>query len=70
MMTRRDRIFRTALFACTALETIGVMFGGTTLLTVGLVGAVMTALLWTWMDAADASVARDKKRAARRAGTR
>lgn len=69
MMTRRDRIFRTAMFACTSLETIGVMFSGTTLLTVGLVGAVMTALLWTWMDAADASVAKQRK-SARRAGTR
>lgn len=68
-MTRRDRIFRTAIFTCTALETVGVMFGGDTLLTIGLVGAVMTALLWTWMDAADASVAK-QKRAARRAGTR
>lgn len=68
-MRRRDKIFRSAMFACTAIETVGVMFGTETLLTIGLVGAVMTALLWTWMDAADASVAK-QKRAARRAGTR
>lgn len=69
-MRRRDKIFRSAMFMATAIETIGVMFSAQTMLTVGLIGAVMTALLWVWMDAADASVARDKKRAARRAGTR
>lgn len=68
-MTRRDRIFRTAMLGCTALEMVGVLFGGDTLLMVGLIGAFMTALLWCWMDAADASVAK-QKRAARRVGTR
>ena len=67
-MRRRDKIFRSAMFACTAIEMVGVLFDGESLLTVGLVGAFMTALLWTWMDAADASVA--KQRAAQRRRTR
>lgn len=57
------------MLGCMALELVGVLFGGDMLLLVGLVGAFMTALLWCWMDAADASVAKQKK-AARRAGTR
>lgn len=69
-MRRRDKIFRSAMFMAVAIETVGVMFSAETLLTVGQVGAVMTALLWVWMDAADASVAREKRKAARRAGTR
>lgn len=68
-MRRRDRIFRSAMFGFMALEMLGVLFGGDTLLLIGLTGAFVTALLWTWMDAADASVARQRK-AARRAGTR
>lgn len=68
-MRRRDKIFRSALFGATGLELLGVLFDWHTLLLVGLVGAFVTALLWTWMDAADASVAKQKK-AARRAGTR
>ena len=67
-MRRRDQIFRSAMFMAVAVETIGVLFDGESLLTVGLVGAFMTALLWTWMDAADASVA--KQRAAQRRRTR
>ena len=69
-MRRRDKIFRSALFMATAVETFGVLFGAETILTIGLVGAVMTAVLWCWMDAADASVAKQKRKAARRAGTR
>lgn len=68
-MRRRDRIFRSSMLGCTALEMVGMLFGGETLLLVGLIGAFMTALLWCWMDAADASVAKQKK-AARRADTR
>lgn len=67
-MRRRDKIFRSAMFMATAVEMVGVLFDSETMLIVGLVGAFMTALLWTWMDAADASVA--KQRAAQRRRTR
>lgn len=66
-MKRQDKIFRNAMMLFAAIECAGVFCDLPVFAEVGVVGIMVTGLLWLWFGASDNVVRNDRRRQARRA---
>lgn len=69
-MKRQDKIFRSAMLLFAGIEAFGVFLDGPVFAEVGVIGIMVTGLLWMWFGASDAAVAEARARKQRKEARR